>query len=475
MRDPLRVAVSERRHGLHGGRVSRTTSRPGRNLGGDHPLSLVSGLARRAGWNVIDQALSALGNMALMFVVANAVDASAFGAFAIGFLVYSIAVAVGRALAGQPLQIRHSDEPPDVFRAVARDAQAATISLGVLGGIVCAAVGLVLGEALGHTLVAVAVCLPLLMLQDTLRMAFITNRSPQNAALIDFVKVVAQFGLLFAFLAAGWDEVGLLTLSWGIAAIISALVGMALLRSTPRRGGTLPWLRKQRDLSKYLLAEYTLGLGAAQLGGLLVPVFGTQRDAGAIRGAQTLLGPLNVLGTAMLGFAVPEVSRSKGARAGRRIQAMLVLSGAMGAIAAVYSIVLLVLPDAVGELLFGDSWAGAQSVLLPLGLNAIASAFGLGPGAMLIGMGLARKTFRLNLVKAPILLGALIPGTIYAGAEGAAWAMFASEAILLPFWAFTAWRAAHGQYNHLVAQQDATHPDEAEADRVVAEDGPATP
>ncbi|WP_226345904.1 hypothetical protein [Agilicoccus flavus] len=418
-------------------------------------MASLTGLARRAGWNIVDQALSALGNMLLMVVVARSVDAVAFGAFAVGFLVYSISVAVGRSFVGQPLQIRHSDETPEAFRESTRDAQATTVALGVAGGVISAGVGAALGGGLGGTLIAVAACLPFLMLQDTLRMAFITNKTPQYAAVIDAVKVVAQFALLYVFLSAGWNEVGLLTLSWGIAAILSAGAGMVLLKALPRFTGIGRWWRRQRDLSTFLLAEYTLGLGAAQLGSLLVPILGTQRDAGAIRGGETLLGPLNVLGTALLGFAVPEVSRSKGAAPGHRIKAMLAMSGGMALVAVTYSTVLILLPDEIGVELFGDSWAGAQSVLLPMGLNAVASALALGPGAMLIGMGLARKTFRLNLVKAPILLGVLVPATLEAGAVGAAWAIFLSEAVMLPFWAVTAWRAAHGRYRHLVADQDA--------------------
>lgn len=439
-------------------------------------MAALSGLARRAGWNVVDQALAALSNMLLMVVVAREVDAASFGAFAIGFLVYGIAVAVGKALVGQPLQIRHSSDAPSRFRQIMGDAQGATFWLGVAGGVLTAAIGLVLGGSVGAALVAVAACLPGLLLQDVLRMAFMAQGRPERAALVDVVKALVQFGLLFALLGAGVREVGLLTLSWGVAALVSAGVGMAVLRSLPRLGRAAAWLREQRALSKYLLAEYTLGLGAAQFGALLVPVLGTPRDAGAIRGAQTLLGPLNVLGTAAFGFATPEVSRRADLGARRRVQAMLALSGTLAAVSTLYTVVLLLLPDAAGVQLFGDSWAGAQSVLLPMGINALASALGVGPGVMLLGMGLARKTFRINLAKAPILLGLLVPGTLYAGAAGAAWSLALSETLLLPVWWLVARRAAQGRYAHLADAPDAhltdvPHaPDVAVADRTVTSD-----
>ncbi len=420
-------------------------------------MASFAGLAKRAGWNLVDQAMSALANMALMIVVARQVNRDDFGAFAVGFLVYGVAVAVGRALVGQPLQILHSADAMPAFRRAVAKGQGVTMQVGLGAGVLCALVAWPIGGAMGDVLLAVAVCLPLLMAQDTLRMAFFAHGRAEHAALIDFIKVVVQFGLLFALLGMGITSVGWLTLSWGVAAVISALAGMAVLRSRPQLRGSWAWVGRQRKLTKYLLAEYTLGLGAAQLGGMLVPVLGTARDAGAIRGSETMLGPLNVLWTASLAFAVPEISRRRHLVARQRVRVMSAISAVMTFIACTYVALLLLLPDEVGEQLFGDSWAGAHSVLLPMGVLAVASALGSGPGAMMVGMGLAKKTFRLNLVKAPILLGLLVPGTLAFGATGAAWAMAISEAVLLPFWSYTAWRGAHGHYDkhieHLQAQE----------------------
>ena len=101
----------------------------------------------------------------------------------------------------------------------------------------------------------------------------------------------------------------------------------------------------------------------------------------------------------------------------------------------------------LGVQLFGDSWDGAQSVLLPMGLLSIVAGFTSGPGALLLGMGLAKKTFRINVLKAPVLLGLLVPGTIQWGAEGAAWAMLIAEVVVMFPWYYTAIKAAKGHYS----------------------------
>lgn len=411
-------------------------------------MASVRSLATRASWNLIDQGVYSLANMLLNIVVARFVSADAFGAFAIGFLIYGIGVAVAKAASGQPLQIRHSSDSPENFRAATARANGATLAMGLVGSAVLVVFWLILGGLVGEVLLALAVCLPWLMVQDNFRMAFFANGQPHFAALIDIVKAVLQFGFLFALIALGWTDVGVLTLSWGAAGILSAVLGGFLLKSWPQISATIGWFRDKKDLVKYLLGMYVLGLGASQLGQLLVPVLGTPRDSGAIRAGDTLRGPLNVLGQAGLAFAVPEISRRGEMGASARLKGMWVLSAALGLMAATYVGVLLIIPDSLGVAMFSETWEGAQEVILPLGVLSVVASFTSGAGALLLGMGLAKRTFRINVVKAPVLLIMLIPGTYFAGAPGAAWAMALAEIVIMPFWYWYAIRGAKGYYNH---------------------------
>lgn len=403
-------------------------------------------LAGRAGWNVLDQIMAALSNMLLMVFVAQALDdAVGFGAFSMAFVVYGVAVAVAKAMVGQPLQMRHSSDDPRTFRAAVRASQGTAFWIGVVIAVVCVAVALVVGGPVEVAFLALAPCLPALVLQDSCRMAFFAAGRADHAALIDFVRMLLQFGLLFGAIALGWTDVGVLTLTWGIAGLVSATVGLFLLHAAPGLRSSGRWLREQKDITGYLLAEYILGLGSAQFGILMIAPLASEADVGAIRAVQTLLGPLNILGTAALAFAVPELSRRGHLRASARIKAMALISAAMGLAATTYVVILLVLPDPVGRWLFRASWEGAAPVLLPMGVNGIASSLGVGAAVTLYGMGLARKTFHLNITRAPILLGLMAVGTIQAGAVGAAWALGAVETLFLPFWA---WAAVRGARQH---------------------------
>ncbi|WP_168583014.1 MATE family efflux transporter [Gephyromycinifex aptenodytis] len=414
----------------------------------------LSALAKRASWNVIDQGMSALANMLLMVVVARAVnDEGAFGAFAIAFVVYGVGVAVAKAMVGQPLQMKYSDTTGEDFRRAVRNSQGTAALIGILGGLTSAGAGLAIGGSVGAALIALAPCLPALLMQDSCRMAFFANGRADYAALIDFVRMVLQFAFLFLAIFAGYQNVGILTLTWGVAGAISAGVGLYLLRAAPRMRGAMVWVREQRELNGYLMAEYLLGLGAAQFGILLVAPLASEADVGALRAAQTVLGPLNILGTAAFAFAIPELARRSHLGFKARMQAMVAVSGFMGIISTVWVVGLLLLPDAVGDALFRASWRGAQEVLLPMGLNSIASCLGVGAAVSLYGMALANKTFRLNMFRAPILLGLMVWGTLEAGATGAAWALACVETLFLPFWAITAVRSSREHAERMAARK----------------------
>ena len=299
------------------------------------------------------------------------------------------------------------------------------------------AVALAVGGEVGGALLALAFVLPGLMLQDSCRMAAFTLGRPQLAALIDAVWAVVLFGLLALLLGSGQHLVGGLILAWGAAAAFSALLGLTVLGVWPTLRGAGGWVREHRDLIRYLLPEYFLGLGAMQLGVLLVGVIATASAVGSLRAAQVLLGPLGIVGAAVFQFAVPEVARRASAAASWLVKLAAGLSGGLGLITVGYVALMMLLPDGVGVILFGDSWAGAAAVLLAMGLSSVSSSLANGPAGVLYGLGQARATFRINLAKGPVLLLALLTGTFLAGAVGAAWALAAVEALVLPAWILT--------------------------------------
>ena len=404
-------------------------------------LAAAARLARKVSWNVVDQALSALSNVILAVLVARTVSAAQFGDFSVAFLVFGIAVAVVRSAVGQPLQIGFSSAQPGVRDGALRRALGCAVLIGLLAAALAAISALLLGGALGAALIALAVVLPGLVLQDSCRMAMFAAGRPAAAALIDGTWAVVQVVLLLVCTATGRTEVVDLILAWGASAALSVVLGLALLRLLPAPRHGLAWLRDERKLTAYLLGEYVLGLGAAQLAILLVGVLASATSVGALRAAQVLLGPLGILGSAAFQFSVPEVARRPDLGARSRVLFGACISGALGLATVLYLTVLLLVPDSTGAALFGESWSGAASVLLAMGLSSVASSLANGPAGVLYGMGRAAATFRINLAKGPLLLIAVTAATLQWGVVGAAWALAAVEAAVLPLWWATLLRA----------------------------------
>ena len=398
-------------------------------------------LFRRASWSLIDQGLSAASNLLLSVIVARQLDAGGFGAFAIAFLTFGLVIAVARATIGQPLQITYSGAPQAEWREAVRSALAAAVVLGLAVGAVLVAVGLLLGGGTGGALVAVGVCMPGLVAQDTCRMAFFSSGRAKRAAFNDALWTLLEFAALAAMIGLGVREVAPFILAWGGSATVAAVVGCLVLGTVPRLRGCLRWLFSQRSLTGYLLAENILGEGLAQVAILFVGVVGSPADVGSLRAGQVLLGPLNVLVTAVVVFGIPEIARGGDMSVRRRQRFCWALSGGVTVVCIAYSCVVLLLPDGVGRQLFGDSWPGAQTVLLAMCVLYLAVAIGVGPGVTLFGMGRARASFTLNLVKAPLLLVALPLGIWQFGAVGAAWGLALTEAVMLPLLIIAAVRA----------------------------------
>jgi O-antigen/teichoic acid export membrane protein len=409
-------------------------------------------LLRTASWNVVDQALSALSNLGLSIAVARTTSASGFGAFAVAFLIFGICLAITKSVVGQPLQMRWSGADPATRRGAFSAALGTATALGLAFGMIMFLVALTVGGEVGGALLALAFVLPGLMLQDSCRMAAFTLGRPQLAAVIDAVWAGVQFGLLAILITNGQHLVGGMILAWGAAALLSALVGLSVLRVRPALFRAREWVREHHGLVRYLLPEYFLGLGATQLGILLVGVIAGATAVGSLRAAQVLLGPLGIVGAAVFQFAVPEVARRATVTNRWLVSLAAGLSGGLGLLTVGYLALMLVLPDRVGVMLFGDSWAGAAVVLLAIGLSSVCSALANGPAGVLYGLGQARATFRINLAKGPVLLLVLLIFTWAAGAVGAAWALAAIEALVLPAWILTLRRTLRARSTRQAAE-----------------------
>jgi O-antigen/teichoic acid export membrane protein len=385
-------------------------------------------MAGRAGWAVIDQALSSFTNFALGVLIARSVSASDFGAFTLAFATYLVVLNLARAVGTQPLVIRYSGVDPVDWRRGAASATGTMLVVGIAGGMICLAIGLLAGPPVGTVFIALGVSLPAILVQDSWRFAFFAAGRDRDAVLTDLTWAVALVALLLLIsdLAPGTAQ---FVLGWGASAVIAALVGAWRSAIVPRPLATRAWLREHTDLVGRYAAEVLIGLGASQATIYVVGLVAGLAEAGSIRAAQLLLGPMHVILQAAHLIAVPEGVRIRRRRPERFRLAILGLSAGLALVILGWVLGLSVLPVEIGEALLGDSWASARVVLLPLGLSLVAQG---ASGGALVGLRVladASSSLRARILDAAFSFCFGVGGALIGGAIGAAWGFAAGGAV----------------------------------------------
>lgn len=384
-------------------------------------------LRSQASWALADQVLSSATNAGLSIVVARSVGASEFGAFSIAFLVFSFLVGLCRASVTDPLIVRFSGVDAAALSDAGRRAAGASLVVGVVGGLLSAAAATVVGESLRLALLALAVVLPGLLVQDAWRQMFFAAGRPKAAAVNDSVWAVSQAVLLGAVLVLDEATILPLTLAWGGAAGIAAVVGAVQAGGAPRPRSALGWLREHRDLNGELAVAYSVNMGAVHLTMTLVGVIGGLAAVGALRAAQVLLGPLQVLFPGLRSFALPVLSRRVALGRPALLRPAVALSAVAGSAAVAWIALLLLVPDRWGEALLGDSWSLAREVLPAVGATTVLVGAAFGAMLLLRAMSRGGSLLRANLVQAPLILVLGCAGAYVDGARGAALGLAAAH------------------------------------------------
>lgn len=213
----------------------------------------------------------------------------------------------------------------------------------------------------------------------------------------------------------------------GVSALPALALGLWLLRPWVRgaAAGELlrdvrPYLRRGH-LGQRFVVEFAVGNGSSQLAVLGLGVFATPLAVGALRGATTLFGPLNVLFNSANSFGPPLVGRASGKRGVVRLTA--VMGGTLAVTGAVWGAVLYALPDRIGrDLLLGETWTAASALLPATGVQY--AVMGLGTCALLSLRVLNPKsTLSLQVVFSLLSVALLLAGYALWGAAGAAWGL----------------------------------------------------
>jgi O-antigen/teichoic acid export membrane protein len=382
----------------------------------------------RAAWTILDQALSSASNFALAVIVARHVGSTEYGVFAIGFTIYALALGVSRALSTDPLVVRFSHKSVDDQREEAGIAAGTAILFGAVVGGLLAAAAFVAGTPLRSSLLAFGVGLPFLFLQDSYRYQFVASRRPHFAALNDLVWLLALSALFAIAVRADASTAAPYVVAWSAAAGCAAASGMAYARAWPSGRGAVHWLRLHADLNVRFAVEFLMISGAPQLVLLVVAAVSGYSEAGGLRGAIVLLGPVILLATGAAIATVPEGVRLKDRSPGRLRRVVCLIAASLSVVVVVWSAAVSALPDSTGEALLGSTWPLAQEITFPLGLAVAGTAASVGLAAGLRSLAAARRSLRATIPAVLLLVAGGIAGGVWGGGVGAA------RGMVIPAW-----------------------------------------
>lgn len=370
---------------------------------------------RRRALVMSDQAASSVSNVLAAILVARSFDSpEPFGAFGLAMIVYQLVVGGAKSVIGHPLLSLYSPLDPEARRRVIPDLQGAALCIGLGCSTVLVAVSAALGGMPGSALLALAVVLPFVLLQDTWRFSFVVDR-PGAALAIDLVwlvAVVVVFPLAPADAGVAWY-----VMAWGLSGGLGAVVGFAIAGGLGGRPRPLRWFTGHREIGARYFGEYLTAQAAGRMVATSVGAFAGLGALGAIKASEVYYGPHHTLHMGIYMVVVPEGARSRDEP--ERLRRMLALvSLGLASLSTVWMCVGLLLPTAWGEELFGPTWAGAREIMLPMGMAMVAAGVTSGGLMGLRSLADAKRSLRARLHIVPWQVVCPLLGAALGGAWG---------------------------------------------------------
>jgi O-antigen/teichoic acid export membrane protein len=349
---------------------------------------------------------------------------------------------VGNVLLAQVSRLSGADRDRMV-----RNALAAAFCVGCLAAVALLAVWAFwrhpVPKADLRDLVWMAPFLPAILVHDTGRYVYLSEREPGRALRIDLVWVGTQICAIAVGILLSGTWPGLLPASWGLGAVAGATVFLLRSRVAAWRGDPRHWLAETRKLSGWFIATGVIGQLHVQAIGFVVTGLLTPDKLAYLRTAQTtLLQPMQNFVTAMMGLLVPRSSRLAADRDAPRLrrQTVRVAAGFAGLAVLTFGVTV---PVAFVVIRHVPQLSHIGALIVPVSAQAGIYLVQIPFAAAIRGMHRGRLLFTQYAIFSAASLTGLVVGAAVGGLPGAGWGLATGSAVgLAVFIALYAWAVA---------------------------------
>ena len=405
--------------------------------------SLISSLrrywawAQKGSWAVMDQALFAGSNFLVGLLLARWLAPAAYGAFSTAYTVFLLLATLHNALWIDPMTVYGSGRFRTGYieyqRILLKDHW--RLGAAIFGAFLAVGIGfLTFGQdSLGRSFLGLAAASPLILFLWLARRGAYVAMEPRLATFGGALYLALYFGFAIALMNLGWLNETSALVAMGLASWISGQWILSRYRrhAVPARLETSP--AEVRSLhwgyGRWALLTALFSWAPANLLFLLLPFFETLENIGGLRAILTIFQPPIQVNSALAALLVTMYTSLETLSAKRKLT--LAAGAALGAITAVYCVLILVFGKTVVPFLLGSQYEGyldmfitplATLALLTVPIGALTSYF----KALEQPQVITRVMF-LSAVMGAALSVAVLP---LAGAVGAAWVMTATYAAI---------------------------------------------
>ena len=378
----------------------------------------------RIAWMFGDQLVASASNFGFLAVAANALSPRDFGVLTLTYTVVVFVNQLLEAAIAEPLLVRATS-------GLAKDAPTAvatiTLALGTALGLGWIAVARSSSDS-SATLAGAALCVPWLLVQNALRYAAVAADRTVLAFISDIVWLALQVPLAWAVLLHPGVSHEAVFLAWAAPGAVSCLPLFLGLRCRISFRAAHLFARRVGDLSRAYVAESLVF--ALNIHGIyfIVGFVSDVTQAGALRAAQSLFGPLSVVYSLIRTVGISELGKVGRDRALLARRAILVSIAAV-AMSGAYCGTLLLMPDRVGTFFFSSLWLSASVLVAPLAVRSIFVGAGTATVAALRAAELVRATVTARIGSALLTFVVVMGSAAVWGARGAAWGVAVAAGI----------------------------------------------